>query len=811
MKITAFVAVFAMIGAVPVARADRSWSPPDQTGQAGKFLQTNGIDTLWATPSGSGSGTVTNVSVATSNGFSGTVSSPTTTPVINLNTTITGILKGNGTAISGAIPGTDYLTPTGSGTGLSGIVTSAFGRTGIVVANSGDYDTSLVPENGNLYFTNARAIASTLTGYISGAGTISSADSILSAVQKLNGNIGALTTGVSSVSNSDGSLIISPSTGVVIASLNPANPNTWTAKQIFNTVAPTFGALTTNGGIFFGDATGLLKQTGAGASTTVLHGGTNPSFGAVDLTADITGTLPIVNGGTNSTGTPTAGGVSYGTGTAFAFSSAGTTGQALISNGTTAPTWSTLTTGVSSVSNSDGTLTISPTTGAVVASLNLTQPNTWLSALQTFNHQALTTSITPSVSLTNTTNATTGTKVQNSPALLFEGRGWTGSASQVIRLTQTLEPSTTASQWKDSWDSTIGASTVTGLMTLSQGGSLALKNNISAQGSLSSGVIGTTSGSLFMDGSTSGQANIVAPAAITNYTLTLPTAQGAASTFLQNDGAGNLSWAAGAAGANTALSNLASVAINSDLLPGVSNTINLGNNTNTYASLVLNGGSGSAASPDLGWYDSVHMDNIGFHTSVSGTQELLASLGGEDDVLMEDNGGTPFLIAGLLANKKIGNIGGSVAELSGLEAVSDGTGEPNLVLIGSPAAVGTSSPQHYWQQYSITTNNATPTDAIDTIVGTNSAIKVHWSVVAFRTGGTGGTTNDTASWDMTCTYKNISGTAVLVGSCHKTADKDNVNLDIAPSISSNIISLMATGDTNNNYSWHTTAETEYGN
>ena len=39
---------------------------------------------------------------------------------------------------------------------------------------------------------------------------------------------------------------------------------------------------------------------------------------------------------------------------------------------------------VSSVANSDGTLTISPTTGAVVASLNLAHANTW-SAIQTFS------------------------------------------------------------------------------------------------------------------------------------------------------------------------------------------------------------------------------------------------------------------------------------------------------------------------------------------------------------------------------------------------------------------------------------------
>ena len=40
---------------------------------------------------------------------------------------------------------------------------------------------------------------------------------------------------------------------------------------------------------------------------------------------------------------------------------------------------------VASVSNSDGTLTISPTTGSVVASLNLANANTWITNPQTFN------------------------------------------------------------------------------------------------------------------------------------------------------------------------------------------------------------------------------------------------------------------------------------------------------------------------------------------------------------------------------------------------------------------------------------------
>lgn len=61
---------------------------------------------------GGGGGTVTTVSIVSANGFSGSVANPTTTPSITLNTTIAGILKGNGTAISAATAGTDYITPT---------------------------------------------------------------------------------------------------------------------------------------------------------------------------------------------------------------------------------------------------------------------------------------------------------------------------------------------------------------------------------------------------------------------------------------------------------------------------------------------------------------------------------------------------------------------------------------------------------------------------------------------------------------------------------------------------------------------------
>lgn len=61
-------------------------------------------------------GTVTAVSVASANGFAGT-SSGGTTPALTLSTSITGVLKGNATAISAATAGTDYLAPP-SGTAI---------------------------------------------------------------------------------------------------------------------------------------------------------------------------------------------------------------------------------------------------------------------------------------------------------------------------------------------------------------------------------------------------------------------------------------------------------------------------------------------------------------------------------------------------------------------------------------------------------------------------------------------------------------------------------------------------------------------
>ncbi|HEX8357711.1 MAG TPA: hypothetical protein VF610_09875, partial [Segetibacter sp.] len=98
-------------------------------------------------PTGS-SGTVSTVSVASANGFAGTVATATTTPAITIQTTVTGILKGNATSVSAAVSGTDFEGP-------------------IAAGSAGQYwrydktwqalNTTAVAEGSNLYFTNARS------------------------------------------------------------------------------------------------------------------------------------------------------------------------------------------------------------------------------------------------------------------------------------------------------------------------------------------------------------------------------------------------------------------------------------------------------------------------------------------------------------------------------------------------------------------------------------------------------------------------------------------------------------------------------
>ena len=105
-------------------------------GQVLKYNGTRWINDVDLTSGGAGVGTVTNVSVTGANGFAGTVATSSSTPAITITTSVTGVLKGNGTAISAAVAGTDYQAPIGT---ISGIV-KGNGANALTAATAGtDY------------------------------------------------------------------------------------------------------------------------------------------------------------------------------------------------------------------------------------------------------------------------------------------------------------------------------------------------------------------------------------------------------------------------------------------------------------------------------------------------------------------------------------------------------------------------------------------------------------------------------------------------------------------------------------------------
>jgi len=137
----AFTNANGVTGTVSTATTTPTLSISIQTASASQDGLLSSTD--WTTFNSKGSGSVTSVSVASANGFGGSVANANTTPAITLTTSVNGLIKGNGTAMSAAVAGTDYLTPTGSAAGLTGLtstqVTTALGFTPYNSTNPSGY------------------------------------------------------------------------------------------------------------------------------------------------------------------------------------------------------------------------------------------------------------------------------------------------------------------------------------------------------------------------------------------------------------------------------------------------------------------------------------------------------------------------------------------------------------------------------------------------------------------------------------------------------------------------------------------------
>lgn len=148
-----------------------------------------------------------------------------------------------------------------------------------------------------------------------------------------------------------GTVAISPAGALTI---NPTAASTINNTSIGATTASTGRFTTVTSTIATGTAPFVVTSTTnvANLNASSLNGATFAAPGAIGSTTASTGAfttlsattaISIASGGTNSTATPTLGGVIVGTGTAYSTTAAGTAGQAFVSNGAAAPTWQDLT------------------------------------------------------------------------------------------------------------------------------------------------------------------------------------------------------------------------------------------------------------------------------------------------------------------------------------------------------------------------------------------------------------------------------------------------------------------------------------
>lgn len=268
------------INAAPTAGTITVTSPSNFSGSASIVLAPstgctiNSNSTNWeidfSACSAAAAGSVKSVSVASANGFSGSVANPTSTPAITILATPNGILKSNGTVMSAATAGTDYSA--GTSALATGILKSTTSTGALSIAVAADFPTLNQNTTGNaatvttiptlsgdvtnagnaVTVTNAAVIGKLLTGYSASAGTVAATDSILQAFNKTQGNIALRAplasptfTGTVTIPTTSG--ILKTTAGVIGAAtvgtdyVSPSNAQTYTAQQNFGTAALTDG------------------------------------------------------------------------------------------------------------------------------------------------------------------------------------------------------------------------------------------------------------------------------------------------------------------------------------------------------------------------------------------------------------------------------------------------------------------------------------------------------------------------------------------------------------------------------------------
>jgi hypothetical protein len=159
----------------------------------------NGTDYVKIATSTSGTGTVTAVSVVSANGFAGT-SSGGATPALTLSTSITGVLKGNGTAISAAVSGTDYAPATSGTSILYGNGSGGFSN--VTIGSGISFAGGTLSSTGSGGTVTSVAVSGGTTGLTTSGGPITGSGTII-----LAGTLGAVNGGTGQSTYATGDLL----------------------------------------------------------------------------------------------------------------------------------------------------------------------------------------------------------------------------------------------------------------------------------------------------------------------------------------------------------------------------------------------------------------------------------------------------------------------------------------------------------------------------------------------------------------------------------------------------------------------------
>lgn len=144
--------------------------------------------------------------------------------------------------------------------------------------------------------TNAAVIAKTLTGYTSGAGTVSSSDSIVSAIGKLNGNAAAIAGDYVSKTATETVGGVKTFSSTIVGSVN-GNAATVTTNANLTGAVTSSGNATSLGSFASADLSGALtNETGTGSAVF----SASPSLSGNPVLADASATSLVIGGAINA-------------------------------------------------------------------------------------------------------------------------------------------------------------------------------------------------------------------------------------------------------------------------------------------------------------------------------------------------------------------------------------------------------------------------------------------------------------------------------------------------------------------------------